>query len=327
MTTVLDIVSKRIAITGAGGTVGSALARRIASIAGTNGAALLLIDNSEAGLVRLSWDLEKHEGNGWFETRMGDVRDTLRMKELFSLFKPEIVFHAAAMKHVPVCEADPAEAWKTNHRGTVNVANAASDGAEACILISTDKAADPIGVMGRTKKAAERVMWSRFNEGEERTRYASVRFHNVYGSSASVTERFRRQIERGGPVTVTHPDMQRWFIEADRACDQLLACAAHLLGSTGHHLYALVGGSPVKISQLAAEMIGNSDIPVIVTGVRPGERLEEKLIAANEEAFDVGIPGVIGIRRTGRGNRGGTEGRTEGLASGDESPFSRDGAG
>ena len=284
------IEGKRIAVTGGGGSIGSELASRIVDLGAS---ALLLIDNSEVALWR---QMVRFEGRP-VDCRIGDVRDYKRMCELFAEFQPQIVFHAAALKHVPLCERDGREADKTNRIGTVSVTGAAEDlGANLVVLVSTDKATDPVCVLGRSKAEAERII-SNLNRGSKTCLGISVRFHNVLGSSGSVVHRFADQIAAGGPVTITHPDMMRWFATPREACDLLIACAEHASGPNGRDLYALNIGKPVKIVELAKSMIGDRDVEIRFIGLRPGERLEEKLVGEHERAVDVGIDGIIGIEK------------------------------
>jgi O-antigen biosynthesis protein WbqV len=241
--------------------------------------------------------------------RIADVRDRDRIYRLFAQFEPDLVFHAAALKHVPMVELDWAEGVKTNVFGTINVADAASIvGAEAMILISTDKAIEPLSILGATKRFAELYcqgldadLSTRPGPGARR-RMISVRFGNVLGSNGSVVPKFKAQIEAGGPVTVTHPDMVRYFMTIREACDLVVAATGHALGrseTADQAVYVLNMGQPVRIKELAENMIRlyglepKVDIDIIYTGVRPGERIEEILFAHNEYHVEIGVPGIV----------------------------------
>jgi O-antigen biosynthesis protein WbqV len=218
------------------------------------------------------------------------------------------VFHAAALKHVPLLEQDWGEGVKTNVFGSVNVADAAIEsGAEAMVMISTDKAIEPVSVLGATKRFAEMYCqaldaeFARRGRDRASTRFISVRFGNVLASNGSVVPKFKAQIEAGGPVTVTHPDMVRYFMTIREACDLVVSAASHALGParTDVSVYVLNMGQPVKISDLAERMIRLSglepgrDIQIVFTGVRPGERLNEILFAREEDNSEIGISGIV----------------------------------
>ena len=229
-------------------------------------------------------------------------------------FRPDVVFHAAALKHVPLLELDWGEAVKTNVFGSINVADASvAAGAVAMVMISTDKAIEPVSVLGATKRFAE--MYCQALDAEstrrmERTRAAmrliAVRFGNVLASNGSVVPKFKAQIEAGGPVTVTHPDMVRYFMTIREACDLVVTAASHALtrDRAGVSVYVLNMGQPVRIVDLAERMIRLSgleprqDVDIVFTGIRPGERLNEILFAREEPAADVGIAGIVAARPT-----------------------------
>jgi O-antigen biosynthesis protein WbqV len=235
-------------------------------------------------------------------------------------FKPDILFHAAALKHVPILERDWDEGIKTNVFGSVNVADAAlAGGARAMVMISTDKAIEPISVLGATKRFAEMYcqgldadLTRRADGGKEPAkeggkppmRLIAVRFGNVLASNGSVVPKFKAQIEAGGPVTVTHPDMVRYFMTIREACDLVVTAASHALGPTRSDVavYVLNMGQPVKIVDLATRIIKLSglepgrDIEIVFTGIRPGERLNEILFAREEPVSEIGISGVVAAR-------------------------------
>jgi FlaA1/EpsC-like NDP-sugar epimerase len=239
--------------------------------------------------------------------RLADVRDRDRIMTLVKQFKPDIVFHAAALKHVPLLEVDWDEGIKTNVFGSINVADAAAAaGAAAMVMISTDKAIEPVSVLGATKRLAEMYCEALDKETARHsgTRLMSVRFGNVLASNGSVVPKFKAQIEAGGPVTVTHPDMVRYFMTIREACDLVITAASHALGSKAADVsvYVLNMGQPVKIVDLAERIIRLSglepgrDIKIAFTGIRPGERLHEILFAREEETADIGIPGIVAAK-------------------------------
>jgi O-antigen biosynthesis protein WbqV len=228
-----------------------------------------------------------------------------------SEFRPDIVFHAAALKHVPILERDWSEGVKTNIFGSVNVADAAlAAGAQAMVMISTDKAIEPVSMLGLTKRFAEMYCQALDHDlacqpdGKPRMRLISVRFGNVLASNGSVVPKFKAQIEAGGPVTVTHPDMVRYFMTIREACDLVLTAATHALAPVRPDVsvYVLNMGQPVKIVDLAERMIRLSglqpghDIEIVFTGMRPGERLNEILFASEEPTIEIGVAGIMAAK-------------------------------
>src|ERR1039457_3856605 len=224
-------------------------------------------------------------------------------------FKPDMVFHAAALKHVPLLELDWDEGIKTNVFGSINVADAAAAaGAAAMVMISTDKAIEPVSVLGATKRLAEMYCEALDKElgrhGTSATRMISVRFGNVLASNGSVVPKFKAQIEAGGPVTVTHPDMVRYFMTIREACDLVLTAATHALAPVRPDVsvYVLNRGQPVRIVELAERMIRLSglqpghDIDIVFTGMRPGERLNEILFATEEPTVEIGVAGIMAAK-------------------------------
>lgn len=270
------INGKTILVTGAGGSIGSEICRQAAAL---NPGRLVLFENSEFNLYVLDMELkEAHPGLALFSS-LGDVRDENRVDQVFNEYQPDIVFHAAAYKHVPMLEHQVREAVMNNVVGTRNVAIAADRyGAAEFVLISTDKAVNPANVMGATKRVAE-IACQNFNS-RSATRYITVRFGNVLDSAGSVVPLFRRQIKQGGPVTVTHEDIERYFMTIPEAAQ--LIFQASTLGSGGE-IFVLDMGSPVKIKVLAEQMIRLSgktpyqDIDIVISGLRPGEKLYEEL--------------------------------------------------
>ena len=299
------INGKVVLATGAGGSIGSELCRQIAMF---DPSQLVITDNSEFHLYLLDMELRERHPNLKIVTRIVDVRDKVRVSRLFEATRPEVVFHAAALKHVPLVEGNPLEGIKTNLLGTRNVANAAMEnGASSFVMISTDKAVNPTNIMGATKRAAEAYCQS-LDVVSEKTQFKTVRFGNVLGSNGSVVPRFQEQIANGGPVTVTHPDMVRFFMTIPEAVRLVLHASAHALR---HHsdrgkIMVLDMGKPVRIADLAERMIQlagfrpRTDIEIVFTGLRPGEKLFEELFDPSEaldgrtdEGYVIASPRVI----------------------------------
>jgi FlaA1/EpsC-like NDP-sugar epimerase len=275
---------RTILVTGAAGSIGSELARQVLRFGPGR---LLLFDHNENGLFHIERELRALFPEAEINALIGDMTDRLRVEAVFRTFRPAVVFHAAAHKHVPMMEFNPAEAVKNNVFGTQLVADAAHDfGARAFVMVSTDKAVNPTSIMGATKRIAEMIIQAR--AGTSPTRYVAVRFGNVLGSAGSVVPIFREQIARGGPVKVTHPEMQRYFMTIPEAAQLVLQAGA--LGKGGE-IFVLDMGDPVKIVDLARDLIELSglrpdvDIQIEFTGMRPGEKLFEELLH-NEETFD-----------------------------------------
>jgi FlaA1/EpsC-like NDP-sugar epimerase len=273
---------KVILVTGAGGSIGSELCRQIARL---DPAKLVLLDNGEYNLYSIELELRNRYPGLHIECYVRDVRDTTAIDLLFEQLKPQIIFHAAAFKHVPLMEHQVREAVYNNVLGTRNVAMAADrHRASGFVLISTDKAVNPANVMGTTKRLAE-IFCQNLNAISE-TSFITVRFGNVLGSTGSVVPLFREQIEKGGPVTVTDPDIERFFMTIPEASQLIMQ--AGVLGEGGE-IFVLDMGKPVKINYLAEQMIrlsGKSpgdEIEIIYTGLRPGEKLYEELFHAQEE--------------------------------------------
>lgn len=300
------IRGKAVIVTGGGGSIGSEICERVVAF---GAARLLILENSEPALYAVSEALAADGTGAAIEGRIADIRDRERIMRLMAEFKPDIVFHAAALKHVPILERDWSEGVKTNIFGSINVADAAlAAGAEAMVMISTDKAIEPVSMLGLTKRFAEMYCQALDHDlaagsggGKAPMRLISVRFGNVLASNGSVVPKFKAQIEAGGPVTVTHPDMVRYFMTIREACDLVITAATHALG-TAHadvSVYVLNMGQPVKIVDLAERMIRLSglqpgyDIEIVFTGVRPGERLHEILFASEEPTREIGVAGIM----------------------------------
>jgi FlaA1/EpsC-like NDP-sugar epimerase len=297
---------KSIIVTGGGGSIGAEICDRIVTF---GAARVLVLENSESALHAVLEVLATKQSNATIEGRLADVRDRDRVFRLTAEFRPEIVFHAAALKHVPLLERDWDEGVKTNVFGSVNVADAAAAaGAAAMVMISTDKAIEPVSVLGASKRFAEMYCQALDNDFAERAgrpfRLIAVRFGNVLASNGSVVPKFKAQIDAGGPLTVTHPDMVRYFMTIREACDLVVTAASHALGAdkTEAAVYVLNMGQPVKIVDLAERMIRLSglepgrDIDIAFTGIRPGERLQEILFAREEPTEPIGIDGIVAAK-------------------------------
>jgi len=271
---------KRVIVTGAGGSIGSELVRKIATF---HPAEILLFEIDETELFYLANEMDEQFPN--IHPVLGDITDVEKVKRVFNSFKPQIIFHAAAYKHVPMMEYHPDEAVKVNVMGTKIVAEAAAEcgSVEKFVMISTDKAVNPTSVLGATKRIAEYII--RGLNATSETTFIAVRFGNVLGSRGSVIPVFQRQIKRGGPITITHPDMQRYFMTIPEAT--LLVLQAAAIGNGGE-VYVLDMGKPVKILDLAETLINlsgfepNRDMPIVFTGMRPGEKLFEEILTAEE---------------------------------------------
>ena len=301
------VAGKSVVVTGGGGSIGAEICSRVVTF---GAARLLVIENSEPALHTVLEALALSDSGAEASGRIADIRDRARIMHLIAEFKPDLVFHAAALKHVPLLERDWDEGVKTNIFGSVNVADAAvAAGAAAMVMISTDKAIEPVSVLGATKRLAE--MYCDALDGEiarkgGRTRLISVRFGNVLASNGSVVPKFKAQVEAGGPVTVTHPDMVRYFMTIREACDLVVTAATHALTQPDHEVsvYVLNMGQPVKIVDLAERIIRLSglepgrDIRIEFTGTRPGERLHEILFAREEETAEIGISGIVAAKPT-----------------------------
>jgi O-antigen biosynthesis protein WbqV len=304
------VKNKAVIVTGGGGSIGSEICDRVATF---GAARLLVIENSEPALYAVTEALAAHQTGAVIEGRIADIRDRERITRLMKEFKPDIVFHAAALKHVPILERDWSEGVKTNIFGSINVADAAlAAGAEAMVMISTDKAIEPVSMLGLTKRFAEMYCQALDHDlacqpdpgDRPRMRLISVRFGNVLASNGSVVPKFKAQIEAGGPVTVTHPDMVRYFMTIREACDLVITAATHALAPVRPDVsvYVLNMGQPVRIVELAERMIRLSglepghDIDIVFSGMRPGERLNEILFANEEPTIEIGVAGIMAAK-------------------------------
>ena len=273
------INNKIVLVTGGGGSIGSELCRQIAKF---NPKLLLILDIYENNAYDLQNELSYNEPNLNKKVIIASVRDKARLSQIISAYKPNIIFHAAAHKHVPLMEDNPSEAIKNNVIGTLNMAQLASQyKVEKFVLISTDKAVNPTNVMGATKRLCEMIVQAVNNERGNKTEFVAVRFGNVLGSNGSVIPLFKRQIKNGGPLTLTHKDITRYFMLIPEAAQLVLQAGAY---AKGGEIFVLDMGKPVKIYDLAENLIRlsgytpNSDIKIEITGLRPGEKLYEELL-------------------------------------------------
>jgi FlaA1/EpsC-like NDP-sugar epimerase len=272
---------KRVLVTGAGGSIGSEICRQLARFKPNK---LILFENAETPLFHIEQELARLAPDVHIVPVIGDVRNRSRVQGIFDTQMPQVVFHAAAYKHVPMMEANPAEAINNNVQGTRLVADAAEAvGVETFVLISTDKAVRPTNVMGATKRVAELYVQSL--AAASKTRFVTTRFGNVLGSNGSVVLTFQQQIKAGGPVTVTHPEVTRFFMTIAEAAQLVLQAGSM---GRGGEIFLFDMGEPVAIVHLAQELIRLSglrpheDIEIVYTGLRPGEKLYEELLLADE---------------------------------------------
>jgi FlaA1/EpsC-like NDP-sugar epimerase len=282
---------KVVMVTGAAGSIGSELCRQLCHFDVNE---IVLFDCAETPMHNLRLELEEHFPEVKFYPVMGDVRSEDRVRSLLRRFHPQIIFHAAAYKHVPLMEENPCESIHTNVGGTIQIANLAVEyQIDKFIMISTDKAVNPSNVMGASKRLAEIYVQSlglAISKGEYpgKTHFITTRFGNVLGSNGSVIPRFREQLAKGGPLTVTHPEITRYFMTIPEACRLVLEAA--FMGK-GNEIFVFDMGEPVKIAGLARRMIElaglepDKDIPIIYTGLRPGEKLYEELLATRENSL------------------------------------------
>lgn len=277
---------RTILVTGAAGSIGSEIVRQLTRF---NIARLVLIDNAETPMFHMENELLEHFAHAPVRTILADVTDQSRMEQIFRKYHPDFVFHAAAYKHVPLMEQNPYEAVRVNVGGTTILTNlAVKYGVEKFVMVSTDKAVNPTNVMGASKRVCEQILRSRSSLEGNKTQFVITRFGNVLGSNGSVIPIFRRQIEEGGPVTVTHPDITRYFMTIPEACQLVLE--AGFMGSGGE-IFVFDMGEPVKIADLARQMIKLSgyepdkDIKIEYSGLRPGEKLYEELLTDQEKTL------------------------------------------
>jgi FlaA1/EpsC-like NDP-sugar epimerase len=272
-----NLLNKSILVTGAAGSIGSEIVRQLINF---NPKKIILFDQAESPLYDMELDLQEKYNFSNFEIVIGNVADEYRVRKLFEVHKPSFVYHAAAYKHVPMMENNPSEALRTNIVGTKNIADISNEyNVEQFVMVSTDKAVNPTNVMGASKRIAE-IYIQAFNE-KSKTNFITTRFGNVLGSNGSVILRFKKQIDSGGPVTVTHPEVTRYFMTIPEACQLVIEAGAI---SNGGEIFIFDMGKSVKIIDLAKKMIKLSglvlgkDIQISYTGLRPGEKLYEELL-------------------------------------------------
>lgn len=296
------MMGRVVLVTGAGGSIGSELCRQLLRFEPSR---LVLVDRYENALFEIHRELLESPdlGQTTIVPLVGDICDAARVAQIFAQQSPHVVLHAAAHKHVPMMEENPGEAVKNNVGGTKTLADAAAAAhVSRFVMISTDKAVNPTSVMGCTKRIAE--LYVQGKNDDTKTAFCAVRFGNVLGSVGSVVPIFKRQIAKGGPVTVTHPDMVRYFMTIPEACQLVLQACALALGG---EVYVLDMGAPVRIVDLARDMIRLSgfrpdlDVPIVFSGVRPGEKLYEELSHKDEENVTTSHPGIFVNRQTGLG--------------------------
>jgi FlaA1/EpsC-like NDP-sugar epimerase len=288
------LTGETVLVTGAGGSIGAELCRQIAAVGAER---IVLVDSGENALVDIERELGRERGYTSTVAVLADAKDRATMRHIFERFRPGVVFHAAAYKHVPLMEANPVEAVRNNVFATTVVADVASEfRVKRFVLVSTDKAVKPKNVLGQTKAVCEWIVEAAAAREENGTDFISVRFGNVLGSSGSVIPLFRRQIAQGGPVTVTHPEMTRYFMTIPEAVQLIIQAGA--IGQSGD-VYVLDMGTPVKIVDLARDMIRLSgkepdrDIAIEFVGARPGEKLHEELWADGEDAVPTQHPKIL----------------------------------
>ena len=289
---VREVVDKTVMVTGAAGSIGSEISRQLIQYKPSK---IILLDQAESPMYDLQFELRNNEPYKQYadhlEFIIANVKDKHRMEEIFAEHRPQIIYHAAAYKHVPFMEENPYESILVNVFGTKNVADLAIKyGAQKFVMISTDKAVNPTNVMGATKRMAEIYIQSR---STEQTHFVTTRFGNVLGSNGSVIPLFKKQLEAGGPLTVTHKDIIRYFMTIPEACNLVLEAGA--MGDGGD-IFVFDMGSPVKIYDLAKKMIqlsGLKDIKIVETGLRPGEKLYEELLATKENNMPTYHPKIM----------------------------------
>jgi len=284
------VAGRVVLVTGAGGSIGSELSQQLSCL---DPRKLVLLDNDSTHLYDLDMDLSFRDNMCPREIVVADIRDAKRLEAIFRRHRPRVVFHSAALKHVPLMESHPSEAVKSNVMGTRNLANLACKyGVERFILVSTDKAVQPANVMGATKLLAEQLITH--SNGTNGTQFAAVRFGNVLGSRGSVVPFFKKQIESGGPVTITHPEVERFFMTIEEASRLVIQAGAY---TEGGDVFILDMGKPVRIIDLANEMIRllgrGEEIEISISELRPGDRLKEKLLFESEEMLPTPHPKIF----------------------------------
>src|SRR5271168_3686526 len=288
------IAGRSILLTGAGGSLGSALAKALIQLRPRQ---LILLDNSERNLHEIDLELAATNSRNLYKSVLGDICDVKLLSEIIQRYRPDVVYHTAAFKHVPLMEINPFAAVRNNALGTASLARIAqAEGVANFVMVSTDKAVNPISIMGASKRVAELALLSLNNP---RNRMSAVRLANVLGSQGSVVPRFLTQISRGGPVTVTHPDVSRYFLTIREAVE-LILLASEIEKSGG--IFVPQMGEPVKILDVAIELINDNrtesgkDIPVAFTGLRPGDKMSEEFLSQDESAEPTNDPRLLRVR-------------------------------
>ena len=279
------IYNKKVFVSGAGGTIGSELVRQIINY---NPQEIILLDNSEYLLYKIEKEIEENHKNIKIKSLLADIKNNKRIDRIFGENKPDIVFHAAALKHVPIVENNPLEGILTNIYGTINIAESCKKHkVSEMVLISTDKAVNPFSVMGATKRISEKYCQSL--TALSKTNFKIVRFGNVLGSTGSVVPLFQKQLEKGGPLTVTHPKMKRYFMTVREAVELVIQSATLENKTKKGEIFVLEMGQPIAITEIAEQLIRlaglrpNKDIKIKFTGLRPGEKIQEELHYKNEK--------------------------------------------
>ncbi len=287
-----QLTGKVVLITGAAGSIGSEIVRQLLNYSLKK---LILVDNGETALYHLELELQQNRSNISYEFIVGDIRHNKRMESIFIKYQPHVIYHAAAYKHVPLMELNPGEAVNTNIIGTKNIADLALKyQASSFVMVSTDKAVNPTSVMGATKRIAE--IYTQALNYKTKTKYITTRFGNVLGSNGSVIPLFKKQIEKGGPITITHPEITRYFMTIPEACQLVLEAGAM---SEGGEIFIFDMGKSVKIINLAKKMIRLSgltlgkDIQIQYIGLRPGEKLYEELLTTGENTIKTYHPRIM----------------------------------
>jgi FlaA1/EpsC-like NDP-sugar epimerase len=295
------LAGRTVMVTGAGGSIGSEIVRQVAAAGASR---ILMVERCENALYEINREMSLRRCAAELKPLMIDCGDRDRMTAVFAEHSPSVVLHAAAYKHVPMVEMNPDEGWRNNTEATRTLASlAAEHGVERFVLISTDKAVNPVSVMGKTKLAAEQAIMAM--NGDSGTSFCAVRFGNVFGSSGSVVPLFREQIAAGGPVTVTHPDMKRYFMTIQEAVGLVLQAASR----SERAIYTLDMGDPVRILDLAENMVSQAgyrpyvDIPIVFTGMRPGEKLFEEIDVSERSAFKTDMAKIYVTRSERREKR------------------------
>jgi FlaA1/EpsC-like NDP-sugar epimerase len=291
-----------VLVTGAGGSIGSELCRQICRFGPKK---IVLFERAESPLYEIELELKQQYHDIEIEPILGDIQDIYQIDVVFDRFKPQTVFHAAAYKHVPMLELQPWKAIENNIKGTYNLIDAANRfEIERFVFVSTDKAVRPTNVMGATKRVSEMLVQAQSSNGSSNTRFMIVRFGNVVGSVGSVVPLFKKQIKHGGPVTVTHPDVTRYFMTIPEAC-QLILQAGALGNGNGVEIFLFDMSTPIRIADMAKDLIRLSgfepdiDINIEYVGLRPGEKLYEELITEDEGVVPTSHDKIMGLKGKG----------------------------